>query len=70
MTNAYLIQFGGAQNVHVHIYIYRESKLGPQIAFFESKLGPSFLLFFQKSSSFCRENEIKENEQKRGTFFF
>ena len=54
-----------------YIYIYAvESKLGPKIAFFESKLGPSFLFFsffvFQKSSSFCRENEIlKKNEQKK-----
>ena len=58
--------------IYICIYIYAvESKLGPKIAFFESKLGPNFLsffffgFFFQKRSSFCRENEIfKEKRAK------
>ena len=64
---------------NIYIYIYAvESKLGPKIAFFESKLGPSFLCFFffcffQKSSSFCRENEIfkktSQKKRKKNTFF-
>ena len=48
----------------MYIYII-DSKLGLKLAFFESKLGPSFqvsyfsfLFCFQKSSSFCRENEL------------
>ena len=55
-----------------HIYIYAvESKLGPKIAFFWVKTWSKFslfflFLFFQKSSSFCRENDIlKKNEQKK-----
>ena len=55
----------------VCIYIYAvESKPGPRFAFFESQPGPSFLFcfVFQKSSSFCRENEIlKKNEQQKKT---
>ena len=52
-----------------YIYIYAvESKLGPKIAFFWVKTWSNFSLFFfvfQKSSSFCRENEIfKKNEPK------
>ena len=54
-----------------------ESKLGPKIAFFWVKTWSKFSLFFffvfQKSSSFCRENEIfKKNEQKnkKNTIFW
>ena len=56
--------------ISLYIYIYAvESKLGPKIAFFWVKTWSkffSFFLVFQKSSSFCRENEIlKKNEQKK-----
>ena len=57
---------------HIYIYIYMhavESKLGPKIAFLESKFGSNISFFgafaFQKSSSFCRENEINNEHNKK-----
>ena len=63
-------KIGPAFNFTAYIYIFAvESKRGPKIAFFESKLGPMFLffffVFFQNSSSFCRENEILQKTSKK-----
>ena len=57
----------------IYIYIYAvESKPGPRFAFFWVKTWSKFSLFFffvfQKSSSFCRENEIlKKKRAKKKT---
>ena len=59
--------------IHTYIHLYAvESKNGPKIALFLSQQLSRFSYFpfvFQRSSSFCRENEINRKEKDKHYHF-